>query len=281
MKTILKKTALFSSVTFSLLFFSCNKDDDSNNNNNTVSFSAEETAYVAQADNIVEGSINIAESGYVQIEEPGRMPNSIFPECTSITITANGNGGSILLDFGTPTEPCTLYNGAIVSGRISLDYGPVVDGTRIINYLYLDFEYNGNAVSGGGNINRTIENQDGHPESTVSEDIDIAFAGTTVTANRTGLRIAEWVEGVGSGTWTDNVYHITGNWQTTLSNGFERNGEVIETLVRKLGCLYLVSGQLQVQQEGLTGILDFGDGTCDAIATIIFNGLEFPVVLGP
>lgn len=281
MNAILKKTALFSFFVIGLLFVSCNKDDDTNNNNEVVNFSPEETAYAAQADNIVEGAINIAESGYVQIEEPGRMPNSIFPECTAITITANGNGGSILLDFGTPEDPCTLYNAAVVSGRISMDFGPIVDGTRLINYLYLDFQYNGNLVSGGGDIYRTIENQNGNPQSTVEEDIDVVFSGTSVTANRTGLRIAEWVEGVGSGTWTDNVYHINGNWQTTLSNGFERNGEVIETLVRKLGCFYIVSGQLEVQQEGLTGVLDFGDGTCDAIATLIFNGLEFPVILGP
>ena len=65
-----------------------------------------------------------------------------------------------------------------------------------------------------------------------------------------------------------------------MSNGFERTGVVTETLVRKLSCLYLVSGRIEVTQEGLTGTLDFGDGDCDAIATIIFNGNEYPVVLG-
>ncbi len=279
MNALIKKLPLASLVIFSLLFTSCNKDDDSSNNE-VVNYSAEESAYSAMADNIVEGSINIAESGYVQIEEPGFSANSIFPECTSITITVNGNGGSILLDFGTPADPCTLNNGVVVSGRISMDYGPIVDGTRIINYVYLDFIYNGNAVSGGGDIVRTLENQNGNPQSTVEEDIDVAIAGTSITANRVGLRVAEWVQGVGSGTWVDNVYLITGNWQTTLSNGFERNGEVIEPLVRKLSCLYIVEGQLQIEQEGLVGVLDFGDGTCDPYGTLIFNGQEFPVILG-
>lgn len=278
MKTSLKKIALISFAFLAVTFISCNKDDGGSEGEE-VNFSAENTAYVAQADNIVEGATNIAESGYVQIEEPGRMPNSIFPECTSITISTDGNGGTILLDFGVETDPCTLFNGAVVSGKIFMDYGPIVAGTRIIEYSYIDFIYNGNLVTGGGTIYRTIENNNGNPESTVNEEIDVFFSGTTITANRTGTRIAEWVEGVGSGTWTDNVYHIEGSWLTTLSNGFERSGLVVETLVRKLGCLYLVSGQIEVTQEGLTGILDFGDGYCDAIATIIFNGQEYTVIM--
>lgn len=276
MKTILKKIALFSFATLAAVAVSCKSDDDSSDNQE-VNFSPENTAFAAQTDNIVEGAQNIIEGGYVQIEEPGRMPNSIFPECTAFTITTNGNGGTILLDFG---DECTLYNGAIVSGQISMEYGPLVAGTRNIDYTYLNFTYNQNEIEGGGTINRTIENSIGNPQSTVSEDITISFPGTTVTANRDGLRITEWVAGVGSGTWTDNVYHVTGTWQTVLSNGFERTGEVTEKLVREMSCLFFVSGRIEVNQEGLTGILDFGDGTCDAFATITFNGNDYPVILG-
>lgn len=276
MKTILKKITLLSFAALVVSFVACKNDDDSSDPGE-INFSAENTAYAAQTDNIVEGAQNIVEGGYVQIEEPGRMPNSIFPECTAFTITTNGNGGTILLDFGTG---CTLYNGAVVSGKISMEYGPIVSGTRSIDYIYVDFVYNGNAIAGGGNINRTVENNNGNPQSTVSEDITISFVGTTLTANRDGLRITEWIEGVGTGVWEDNVYRITGTWQTTLSNGFERTGEVTTPLIRKLTCLYFVSGRIEVTQEGLTGALDFGNGTCDALATIIFNGIEYPVILG-
>lgn len=276
MKTVVKKITLLSFIILASCVVSCKKDDDSSDIQE-VTFSAENTAYAAKADNIVEGSQNLVEGGYVQIEEPGRMPNSLFPECTAFTITTNGNGGTILIDFGLG---CTLYNGVQVSGKIGMEYGPLVSGTRSINYSYIDFVYNGNAISGGGNINRTLENNNGNPQSTVSEDITINFSGSTVTANRNGLRITEWIQGVGSGTWEDNVYSITGTWQTELSNGFERTGEVIEPLIRELSCIYFVEGRIEVIQEGLTGILDFGNGTCDAVASIIFNGIEYPVILG-
>jgi len=285
MNAILKKTALFSFAAMTTLFVSCNKNDDSNGDDNTINFSSENTAYAAQADNIAEGALNLAESGYVQIEEPGRMPNTIFPDCVSITLSTSGANSIILLTFGTTDNngnpiPCELHNGALAYGQIEMVCGQIFNGSRFIDYQYLDFTYNGNAISGGGTINRTIENANGNPASSVDESIDIAFTGTNVTGHREAIRIAEWVEGVGSGNWADNVYHIEGNWQTTLSNGFERNGEVTETLVRKLACLYFVSGAIEVTQEGLTGTIDFGDGICDPFATIIFNGQEFPVILG-
>ncbi|MEZ4875606.1 MAG: hypothetical protein R2793_09235 [Flavobacteriaceae bacterium] len=276
MKTIAKKIALLSFVSVAFFLNSCKKDDS--NTPEEINFSAESTTRAAQMDNISEGSQNIAESGYVQIEEPGRMPNSYFPSCATFTLTVDGNGGgTIVIDFG---EGCQLFNGATVSGKINMDYGPILVGVRTINYQYDNFTYNGNGVEGGGTITRDIENNNGNPQSTINENITVTFTGTTLTGTRSAQRIAEWVEGVGSGTWTDNVYHIEGNWETNLSNGFSRSGVVTQTLVRKASCLYLVSGAITVSQENLTGILDFGDGVCDNLATITFNGQEFPIILG-
>jgi hypothetical protein len=274
MKTFEMKIALFSFLTMSLVFISCNKDED--DKNGTINVSVVDTARAAQTDNIVEGTLNIMENGYVEMVD-GRNSNvSFFPECAMITILPNGDGGTIILDFG---EECQLNNGSIVSGKINLVYTPIVAGTRTIDYTFENYFYNSNGVTGGGQMFREIANQNGNPQSTVNETIMVSFPNTDVTATRNGLRIAEWVEGVGSGTWLDNVYHITGNWDTNLTNGFHRSGEVTEKLVRKLSCLYLVSGSLEIEQEGITGVLDFGDGTCDNLATLTVNGHVIQIIL--
>jgi hypothetical protein len=180
------------------------------------------------------------------------------------------------LDFGAG---CTLNNGANVSGIIDLNYEAILNHSRIINYTFEDYFYNENGVTGGGEIVREFSNSNGNPASTGNEIITVSFPNSTVTATRNGLRIAEWVAGVGSGTWVDNVYHITGNWDTTFTNGFERSGLVTETLVRRLDCPYLVSGTLEVTQNGLTGSLDFGNGACDAQAVFTFDGVEYTLFL--
>lgn len=275
MNTLVKKTALFSCLAASILMSSCDKSDDSGTVD--ADFSVENSARAAQADNVVENTLNIMESAYVETEGGEANSVSLFTACTIITIIPNGDGGTIILDFG---EGCTLSNGSIVSGKIRLEYGPIISATRTITYTFEDYTYNGHGVAGGGEILRELENSNGYPSSTVNETITVSFANSTITATRVGLRIAEWIEGVGTGTWADNVYSITGNWDTTFSNGFNRSGEVTEALIRKLSCIYLVSGRLDISQEGITGTLDFGDGTCDNMAVFIFNGQEYPIILG-
>jgi hypothetical protein len=150
---------------------------------------------------------------------------------------------------------------------------------RTITYEYIDFTYNNNGVSGGGTFVRVLDNGDGYPQSTVTESITIDVANSDITVIRNAIRIVAWVEGIGSGTWRDNVYHITGNWETTFSNGFSRSGTVIEKLVRKLDCRYLVSGLLEITRQNLTGLIDWGDGSCDNRATLEINGNIYDIVL--
>jgi hypothetical protein len=275
MRSIKSKIAIVISATITLVFMSCQVKDDGPA---AVNYSAEDSAKAAQADNVIEGTFNIMENGYEENTGPTPFNGvSFFPNCTTITITTNGNSGTIILDFGTS---CTLNNGAVVSGQINLAFGPFVSGTRTINYTFENFTYNGNGVAGGGVILREIANSNGNPQSTVNETITVSFENTDITATRNGLRIAEWTEGVGSGTWIDNVYEISGNWETTFSNGFSRRGEVTQPLVRKLSCLYIVSGRLVIEQQSLTGEFNWGDGTCDNLATFTFNGQTYPIILG-
>lgn len=276
MKTFFLKTLKISCLAVFVFFISCDKEKTPEETTG-VNYSAVNTTRAAKTDVILENTFNIMENGYVENEEETRNVNSsFFPECTVITITPNGNGGNIILDFGTS---CELNNGNIVSGKILLEYGPIISGTRTITYSFENYSFNGNGVQGGGEILREIANENGNPQSTVNSDITVSFPNTDITANRTGTRIAEWVSGVGSGTWEDNIYHITGNWNTTLTNGFERSGVVTQDLVRKLTCRYIVEGKIDVTQEGITGTLDFGDGECDNVVTFIINGQEYPILI--
>ncbi len=258
------------------LFTSCNKE--ANESTEEVNFTSDNSARAAKMDNVAEGSFNIMEQAFVENETAGRGINqlSLFPDCTQISVSTQGNSVLVLIDFG---DSCTLNNGNVVSGSILLDYGPLVAGTYTVNYLYNDFTFNNNGVSGGGDFLYEIANQNGNPQSTLNESITVSFPNTSVTGTRNGLRVSEWVEGVGSGTWLDNVYYVTGNWQTEFTNGFDRSGEVTDVLVRKLSCPFLVSGILQVTQDGVTAAIDFGDGECDNQAVFIYNGQEYPFTM--
>tara|TARA_R110000850_G_scaffold203228_1_gene329463 strand:- start:72787 stop:73617 length:831 start_codon:yes stop_codon:yes gene_type:complete len=261
---------------FTFLFFSCSEDDTTDETiNETPEFSQEDTQRAAQVDQVFEGTLNIMETAYAE-EEEGRA-NSFFPPCAVLTISQQGENFELIIDFG---DGCTLPNGAFVTGTVLLTYGPIQNNTRIIDYVFEEYTYNEHPVSGGGQIERLFENQNGNPQSTVNETITVGFPDSSITATRTGFRVAEWVEGVGSGTWFDNVFHITGNWDTVFSNGFNRAGEVMETLVKKANCAIFVSGSIDITQDGLSATLDYGDGTCDNIVTLIINGVEYTIIIG-
>ncbi|WP_139149392.1 hypothetical protein [Ulvibacter litoralis] len=258
-----------------LLFISCDTKDDEST---TANFSSENSERAVQVDGIAEGSYAILERGYVENEQ-GPTPktmSSLFPDCTTVEIVLTGDGGTIVIDFG---DECELNNGAVVSGKISMIFGAFVNGTRTISYTFDNYTYNGNGVEGGGEILREIANQNGNPQSTVNESIVVSFPSVNITASRTGMRVVEWTEGFFNGNWFDNVFEITGNWQTTFSNGFSRSGEVTQALIRELSCQYIVSGRLVVTQNNESGEFDWGDGTCDNQATFTYNGEVYPITL--
>ena len=278
MKSIVTKNAILFCATISMFFVGCVTDEEVVESEN---YNTENSTRAAQADNVAEGTFNILESGFVEnvgVPTPSsRNLVSLFTPCTTITITTNGNGGTIILDFG---DSCTLSNGAVVSGKIIIEYGPIISGTRTINYTFENYVHNGNAVSGGGEILREISNVNGNPQSTVNELITVSFPSSDVVATRDGLRIVEWVDGFGSGTWVDNVYEVSGNWDTTFSTGLGRSGVVTQVLVRRLSCLFVESGKLEIEQQGNVAEIDWGNGTCDNMATLTYNGVSYPIILG-
>lgn len=277
----MKNLTMLRNVSFAalvLVLFSCTTDSEDETNELLNAPTAAELLLAAQVDNTEGQSFGIIENAYVEgVEDTRSMTNSFFPDCSIITISPNGDGsGSIVVDFG---DSCALNNGAMVSGQVSLTYSIILNESRTITYIYENFTYNGNSVTGGGTVLRQLDNGNGNPQSTVTSSIEVYFPLQDITATRTVNSTREWIEGVGSGTWTDNVVLVTGNWSTNFSSGLARSGEVTEALRREAICPHFVSGVLAITQNNFNGTLDFGDGTCDNIAVITINGQEFTIEL--
>jgi len=268
---------LFVFLTLSVLMISCSEDDATEGELSEIPTAAQ-LRLEAQVDNTEDQSFSIVENLYIETEETGRQAiQSFFPDCAQIIVNPNGDGsGNVIVDFG---DGCVLNNGATVTGTITLSFDIPQNVTRMVAFVYGDFTYNGNAVSGGGTLFRQFENGNGNPQSDFNADIEVLFSTEDVTANRTVSRTREWIEGVGSGTWTDNVFLVTGNWDTSFSTGFDRTGIIVEPLRREATCPFFVSGIVAITQNTVNGNLDFGDGTCDNIATVTIGDNEFIIQL--
>lgn len=262
-------------VLTTLFVTSCNKDESSTQENVLENFTIEDTQKTSEADATTDQSLSLIETAYTELEEDAGRSVSLFSDCTTITVNFENEVTFVTLDFGTG---CELQNGNIVSGIIHFTYGPVQNGTRTITYTFEDFVINQKSIEGSGTIFRERYNAAGNPQSTFHNNIIITFPNE-LTASVNGVRQREWIEGVGSGTWTDNVFLVTGNWSVALSNGNTREALVTTPLRREATCPHFVSGVIEVTRNQTTGTLDFGDGTCDNIAILTVNGTDYTIIL--
>ncbi|KAA3618838.1 MAG: hypothetical protein DWP94_14210 [Flavobacterium sp.] len=275
------KKNLFISVlslfVLSIVFTSCSKDEtaDTDTSNSADLVFVEESKQVSQADATTDGVVNMLETAYAEIEENAGRSNSLFPDCVTITISSENGVTFVTLDFGFG---CTLQNGAVVSGIVNITYGPIQNGTRTITYTLENFKWNDIDVAGGATIFRELNNANGNPQSTVHVDLQLSFPGGLVL-QKDGTRVREWIEGFHSGSWMDNVWLVTGNREVVSNTGYTHYGIVTEALRREATCPHFVSGIIEITRNGNQGTLDFGDGSCDNIAILTVNGVEYTIYL--
>lgn len=268
-------------VVLGLVMSSCSDSDDNTVIENEAQDIAEiqQSAQIDQIDNVL-GDI-VVEVYEQQEGNLGRMANtgstSFIPDCVTITVVAQQNFREVTVDFGT--EGCVVQ-GHLLRGQIVFDYTRDPEAQQIeINYNLVDFFVDAKNVIGSRSILRELANENGNPQFTHDLSLTVIWPNG-VQASREGTRIREWVEGFGSGVFSDNVFEITGDWTATFVNGNTHSYEVVIPLRREVGCMYLVSGSVDVERTNFGGIFDFGDGTCDDLATFTFNnGTEIEVQL--
>lgn len=266
-------------ILFSMIsFMSCNTDDEVIVNSEQIS--AEDVSNAEEVDKAVEEVNNIIEQAYVE-EEGGlsssRASNlSFFPECLTKTVVTTDNSKEVTLDFG---DGC-MVRGHFIAGILTMSYEKDPDlQTKTISTTFEDFRVDYKLIQGTYSIVRVRQNDNGNPQSTATVDVNITWDNGDY-ASREGVRIREWIEGVGTGVWSDNVYLITGYWNAVLKNGNELSATITTPLRRELVCRFFVSGVVDLQKNDRTASLDFGDGDCDnqAILTLA-DGTEIIITL--
>lgn len=238
---------------------------------------SQETDYLeiilsADADNAIAIMDDIAFEVYNEQEdnETSRISTSFnsLPDCVTLTLVAEQNSRELTLDFGT--EGC-LVHGNELKGIMVLSWERDPEAQEVLITQTLEnFYFNEKNILGGKTILRELSNENENPQATHTADYTIIWPNGA-EASRGGVVIREWVEGFGSGDWSDNVFEITGYWTTNFVNGNSHNYEVIIPIRREVICYYFVQGSVDIDWTNFAGVLDYGDGTCDNKATFTFD----------
>ena len=265
------KLGLMSLLLSAMFFVACDKNETMQEDLPAVSIDLKTAETETVMDEASDETSVIIEEVYQTVESPNTKSNALeryLPDCVTITKVISENKKSVTVDFG---EGCELRNGNFVSGVIIMEYEKNTEvATKTISYSFSNFYFNRKHIEGQGSILRERSNSNGNLQSTKTFNITVTWPDNTF-ANKEGTKVREMIEGHDTKTWGDNVFLISGNWKFTKKNGTILLATVINPLRRELACKFLVSGVIELIKNDNNALLDYGDGSCDDLATININ----------
>lgn len=218
------------------------------------------------------------ETGSINNEfDSNERTSNDFSDCVTITVIIQALSREITIDFGN--EGCVI-NGNTLKGKIILSYERIPGNQQVtITKALEDFYFNNKNIIGVKTFVKVMSNDNGNPEFTKTTDITVIWPNG-LQASRNGIKVREWIEGFGNNIWSDNVFQVTGNWISTFVDGNSHSYEVLIPLRREAVCRYFISGSLDVERSNFSGIFDYGDGSCDNLATFTFDdGTVMDIIL--
>jgi hypothetical protein len=190
----------------------------------------------------------------------------------SVTITlddpeSNNFPKVVTIDFGT--TGFVGRRGNVMKGKIIVTVNKSVDGNFSKSYTYDNFYINNNQMKGVKS-----EAFNGTDTWYYSEKDTIIYAdGKTEISNQE--RTHKMIDyNQTPFIYSDDTYSITGK-----ANGINKEGkaysiQIDETnpIILYTGYNYFIKGSLSISSEGITIVVDYGDGTKDSLATWTLDG---------
>lgn len=257
------KTLFIALIAAGLTFASCQRSEPLEDS----SIEAADDAIVAEA--YYDDVFSSLEIATVFAEAPLKSA-SVIDTCPIITVTFPDEGlwpRSVTIDYGTS---CTGLNDVVRSGKIILAMSaPRRTEGSIRTVSFDNYTVNGAKVEGTYTVENIGLNSN---ENTV---FSVALSGGMITFSdertitRTFLREREYTEGYDTWTPWDDKCLITGYATGTNLNGVAYTHSITSALEWQAACRFIVSGTIEFDIEGIEPfVLDYGNGECDATATL-------------
>lgn len=200
----------------------------------------------------------------------------------SIDTAAAGYPITIVIDYGT--TGIETDHGKVIKGKVTI----VINGAKNTDGSTREITYANCAVDtisvNGTSTEKFIGDNTTTRKITTASNVTFAITdGATFV--RKGDETCEWLAGLATTKdRSDDKVIVTGSITVDNTTDNISYSRTIKNGLVKLGdCPYIVSGTVEYSQAGsVIGTLDYGDGTCDNIATLTVGGTTTEVTLhGP
>ncbi|CAN5406645.1 hypothetical protein BH11BAC3_BH11BAC3_26800 [soil metagenome] len=256
-------------------FTSCKKTNSSATDKTEIETTFELSTDQAISDNLTEDANDVFFEAATQNNLTGERPLSPTQTlgilgCATVTVTPlTGFPKTIVIDFA---GGCTSQNGITRKGKITVVLSDSVRRPGATAVLTFD-KYFVNGYKKEGIItwtNTSTSSVKGWERKVENGKITTP---TGIFWTHSGVRNVIQVEGYSTPrNLLDDVFSITGNHSVTNANGVTRTSEIVEPLQKKTICENITKGSIKMQGPNHVAVIDFGDGSCDRVATISIDG---------
>ncbi len=264
MKNVLKKTTqLLSFLAFTIVFFSCTEDAE---NTNSGTMEESEISSVLNAEAVSNTADTIITDLFEENGATQKQASVNKTDCYSITYTDNG--------YIATYNNCVLNTSDNINGSVEISF-EIENESILYTADYSDFYIGEIKINGTKSFVVGVDNMQSATSFSVSSDITMVLEDDTVISeNGTKMVTLNTGDTEETGTFT-----VDGDWMLTVNETRYIIG-VQNVLEGALACDYLTSGIMTINKNDLEVKVNFGDGSCDAEATIIYpNGITEDFIL--
>jgi hypothetical protein len=256
---------------------SCRKNQDGNEDTGYATEQASLEKTFSDVQSIADEAASAGTNGsYLRTANPDAVQ---LGNCATITHDTVAVPHTLTVDFGSTN--CLCADGIYRRGKIMLSYtGRYKDAGHEHRFSFGNYFVNDNGVSGTKTVTMTGIDPVGNPTYTIVVNGSIALANGNGTITMNSSRTRHYLSGYATGIWSDDSYEINGSGTITRANGSVLNVSITKPLIAAPGCRWIESGTVSITpRNGNSRTLDYGNGTCDALATLSVGNKTYNITL--
>jgi hypothetical protein len=257
-------------VAFSSVFTSCTKDETLTATDNSPVIASASIDLVNELD--IKAGNEVSYNNFTS-KKTGKSSVAVCGTVTAVVTTTFPK--VFYVDFGTGCAK----NNITRKGKLKITFSaPITQFESTMTVERMDYFVNGNKVEGTIVYKNTSTNNITQWTRTVTNGKFTDTKGDVY--ENSGTHTVKQTEGLQTVSLDDNTYEMTqGTHTVTKQNGATITLTVLESLVKKFSCEYVSKGKLKVESALLNGVIDYGNGECDASGTYTQNGIIFPFTM--
>lgn len=187
--------------------------------------------------------------------------------CVTVSVSSSSYPKEIVIEF---IKGCSNHRHDR-SGKIIIDLSDTITNAGAVQTVrYENFYIDTISVDLEATIKNLGKNSSGNwliektYDQTITSGEDVAVRKNTETQ--------EWITGFETAVRSDNKYYLSGSGTIVLNDTVRFSKLITTPLLFDASCDYISSGVIELTRGGVTSTIDYGDGTCDDVATVATGG---------